>query len=77
MSSEGRKTDKEIEAEAKAAINEVIAVRKGMAVLRIRPEIRRAFPFGPKATDREKRIWNQTVEQACTELEKWPKPMTL
>lgn len=77
MSSEPKLTDKQIEAKAKAAINEVISMRKGMAVLRIRPEIRRAFPFGSKATDKEKRIWNETVELACRELEKWPKPLPI
>lgn len=72
-----KKTDRQLEEEAKVAINQVITVHKGLAALRIRPEIRRAFPFGPKATDREKRIWEKTMMAAMKELESWPKPIVM
>ncbi|MBS2008233.1 MAG: hypothetical protein JST01_14390 [Cyanobacteria bacterium SZAS TMP-1] len=72
-----KRTDKEIEEEAKKAINGVIQARKGMAALKIRPEFRKAFPFGPQATEREKSIWEKTVMQATRELEKWPQTLVM
>ncbi|MBX9937684.1 MAG: hypothetical protein K2Y32_00440 [Candidatus Obscuribacterales bacterium] len=75
--SNDKRTDKQIEMEAKLAINEVIKARKGQAARAIRPEMRRAFPFGPKASEREKRIWDKLVDQATAELEKWPGTLPL
>ena len=66
------KSNKEIEAEAKLAVNKVLQAHKCMSALKIRPEIRKAFPFGPGASQREKAIWEKTVNLAMEELEKWP-----
>lgn len=77
MAKEPKKTDKQIEAEAKLAVNEVLRQKRGLAIRNVRPEIRKAFPFGPQATDREKRIWEQVVMQASAEMEKWPPPLAV
>ncbi len=65
------KSDLEIQEEAKSAINVVIRAHKAMVPVKIRPEIRKAFPFGPAASAREKRIWEDTVKTAMSELERW------
>lgn len=75
--SNDKRTDKQIEAEAKLAINAVIRERRGQAARAIRPEMRKAFPFGPKASERERRIWDKLVDQATAELEKWPRTLPL
>ncbi len=71
------KTDKEIEAEAKLAVNGVIRTHKKMAVEKLRPEIRKAFPFGPTASAREKRIWEDTVKLALDEMSRWPQTLPI
>lgn len=77
MTREPKKTDKQIEAEAKLAVNEVLRQKRGLAIRNVRPEIRKAFPFGPQASEREKRIWEQVVMQASAEMEKWPPPLAV
>lgn len=65
----------EIQREAQLAVNRVLTAHRGMAALKMRPEIRKAFPFGPKATDQERQIWEQTVKKAEWELSLWPHPL--
>ncbi len=60
------RTDAEIEREAWAAIMRAVASASGVHALNLRAQIRKAFPFGPRATEREKLIWNAQVEKACS-----------
>ncbi|MBX9687370.1 MAG: alpha/beta hydrolase family protein [Candidatus Obscuribacterales bacterium] len=69
------RTDKDIEAEAKLALNQVINLHRGIAAQKIRPELRKAFPFGPAATAKERAIWESTMRLAMEELQKWPVPV--
>jgi len=63
------KPDKQIEAEAKAAIDQVINRTKDSVIMKhFKPAIRKAFPFGPHATPLERTIWEQTVESAIADL---------
>lgn len=69
------KSDREIKAQARLAINEVLMERRGEAVRRLKPSLKRAFPFGPEATKREKQIWSKFVDETLAELANWPKPV--
>lgn len=71
-----RRQDAVIEAEAKLAVNQVLAVQIGQAALNMRPELRKAFPFGPRATEREREIWEGTVKQAMEMIHAWPKTLS-
>jgi len=63
------KPDKQIAAEANAAINQVINRTKDSVIMKhFKPAIRKAFPFGPQATPLERTIWEETVERAIAEL---------
>ncbi|MDE1971136.1 MAG: hypothetical protein KGI50_06220 [Patescibacteria group bacterium] len=72
-----KKTDKQIEEECKLALNQVIKSHKGIAMLKIRPHLRKAFPFGPQATEKERRIWEDMVRKATSELERWTQQLAI
>lgn len=69
------KSDREIKAEARLAVNEVLMERRGEAVRGLKASLRRAFPFGPQATKREKQIWAKFVAETLSELANWPTPI--
>lgn len=68
--SKPKRSEKELRAEAIKAITPILQAHTGMTAIKIRPELRKAFPFGPKATDREKRIFDDVLMEVTTELEK-------
>lgn len=75
--------DKEIEELSKAHVNHVIGVYKEnivtgkMNLSDIRGFLRRAFPFGADATDKQKRIFADVVNRAMKEIEAWPKALAM
>ena len=68
--SKPKRSEKELRAEAIKAITPILQAHTGMTAVKIRPELRKAFPFGPKATDREKRVFDDVLMEVTTELEK-------
>jgi hypothetical protein len=72
------KTDEQIKSEAVAAVKRVVDYHWGILLMsRIKPDIRKAFPFGPRATDREKKIWADTVDEELRKLAKFPVALVL
>jgi hypothetical protein len=67
-----KSSDAQTKKQALKAINQVIDAHRGIALLKIKPDLRRAFPFGPTASEEQRRIWNETVEETMAELAKWP-----
>lgn len=68
------KSTQQLETEAKAAINKTIKAYQGVALIHVNREIRKAFPFGPNAGEREKKIWQKMCFDAEKEISKWPAP---
>lgn len=68
------KSTKQLEREASSVINKTIKAYQGVALIHVNREIRKAFPFGPNAGEREKKIWQKMCFKAEAELQKWPSP---
>lgn len=67
-------TEEEIRAEAKRTINKIVTAHQELFALKLRPAIRKAFPFGPQATPEEKALWNELVNEA---VRKWPQVLSI
>lgn len=69
--------DSEAEQEAKLAINQVLDAQRGRAAYKLKSELRKAFPFGPRATAKEKQIWSDLLKKTMDDLSQWPKALPL
>lgn len=71
--------DKEIEELSKAAVNKVVTAFRGRGFCSsaVRELLRRACPFGPEPTEKQKRIYSQVMTRAMKELEAWPKALAM
>lgn len=72
--SKPKRTEKELIEMCRAAILPVVQKNKGILGSAIRREMRKAFPFGPNATEREKRIYEKMMQDTENELQKWECP---
>jgi hypothetical protein len=63
------KSDEVIIEQAQSVINGVIERHFEVIVMRwFKPLLKKAFPFGPAATEREKQLWHEQVEKTVVQL---------
>lgn len=66
-----KRSEKELREMCLRVCSPILLAHKGMTAMNIRKELRKAFPFGPKATERERNYWEKFLLELTEELEKW------